>query len=47
MLQVKDAYAKLCDETQKKTIVLHAEAVIDEVKKERRKLVQRGVSKLL
>ncbi len=41
--QVKDAYNKLCDETQKKTIDLHSEGVADELKKERRKAVQKGV----
>jgi hypothetical protein len=41
--QVKDAYTKLCDETQKKTIDLHSEGVAEELKKERRKAIQKGV----
>lgn len=43
--EVKNAYLKLTDETQKKNIVLHIESVTDEYKKERRKLLSKGGTK--
>jgi len=40
---VKNAYAKLSDEVQRNTIILHVENAVDEAKKERRKLIAKGV----
>jgi len=41
--EVKNAYLKLTDESQKKNIVLHIESVMDDHKKERRKLLNKGI----
>ena len=38
--QVKNAYLKLTDEIQKKNIILHIESVIDEYKKDYKKLLK-------
>ena len=43
-LQVKDAYAKLTDEVLKKNLLMHIENAAEDYKKERRKLVNKGVS---
>ncbi len=40
---MKNAYAKLSDEVQRNTIILHVENAVDEAKKERRKLIAKGV----
>lgn len=41
--QVKLAYAKLCDQDQRKNIIYHVERITEEVTKERRKLIGKGV----
>jgi len=46
-LQVKNAYVRLTDENQRKTIILHIENATDEAKKERRKLIHKGVCLIL
>ena len=45
-IQVKNAYMKLTDEAQRKTIKLHIENVRDDFRKERRRLINKGVSHL-
>lgn len=45
--QVKNAYAKLMDENQKKAILMNIEHVEKEVVRERKKLVSKGVRLLL
>lgn len=42
--QLKDAYQKLCDDSQRNTIILNIDHVRSEVMKERRKLISKGVS---
>ena len=44
--QVKNAYAVLTDEKEKKHIKLHIQSVIDEVKKDRRRLIGKGMSEV-
>lgn len=41
--QVKEAYMKLTDETIKKNLLMHIENVTEEFRRERRKLINRGV----
>ena len=43
---MKDAYHKLCDETQRNTAIMNIEYVRKEVMKERKKLINKGVSLL-
>ena len=43
-IQVKEAYTKLTDPVQKKNFVMHIENATLEYKKERRKLINKGVS---
>lgn len=43
IVQLKDAYQKLCDEGQRNTIIMNIEHVRSEVMKERRKLINKGV----
>ena len=44
--QIKTAYQKLCDEKEKNVVVMNIEHIKEEVAKERRKLVAKGVSKI-
>jgi hypothetical protein len=41
---VKDAYQKLMDADQRRTIIMHVENVTMDLKKERRKQINAGVS---
>lgn len=43
---VKEAYNKLLDEDQRRTISMHIENVTTELKRERKRLISKGVSKL-
>lgn len=46
-MQVKEAYMKLTDEVLKKNLLMHIENATDEYKKERRKLLAKGVRNLI
>ena len=42
--QVKTAYQKLCDEKEKNVVVINIEHITEEVMKERKRLLNKGVS---
>lgn len=44
--KVKSAYQKLCDEKEKNVVIINIEHITDEVNKERKKQIQKGVSLL-
>lgn len=41
--EVKNAYHKLCDEKQRSVVILNIEYVVEELQKERRRLISKGV----
>lgn len=44
LIKVKEAYEKLMDADQRKTTIMHVENVTSELKKERKRLLNAGVS---
>ena len=44
VLKLKDAYLKLCDKDQRETIIMNIEHIRNEVRKDRKRLISKGVS---